>query len=88
VCKSQTGVHLEKFPMVRRTLFCRLNFNSESKSHYDRRSAGQTVLVSSQIWGPRPDFCYYQTVAVLSMWGALSDERTDVSFVAVIVSSR
>jgi hypothetical protein len=36
-------------------------FKNESKSkselcHY-RRSVGQSVLVSSPIWGPRPDFC-------------------------------
>jgi hypothetical protein len=34
------------------------------------------------IWDLRPDFCYCQTVAVagLFMWGALSDERTSLSF--------
>jgi hypothetical protein len=57
------------------------------KSHCDRRSVGQPVLVSSTIWGPRPDFCYCQTFAVLSMWGALSEERKGLSFVAVTVSS-
>jgi hypothetical protein len=36
---------------------------------------GQSVLVSSSIWVPRPHFCYCQTVAVLSMWRVLSDER-------------
>jgi hypothetical protein len=58
-------------------------FASQSQSHYGRRSVGQLVLVSSPIWGPRPDFCYCQTFAVLSMWGALSDERTDLLFVAI-----
>jgi hypothetical protein len=29
------------------------------------------------IWGLRPDLCYCQTVAG---WGALSDERTGLSF--------
>jgi hypothetical protein len=29
---------------------------------------------------PRPDFCYCQSVAGLLMWGALSDERTGLSF--------
>jgi hypothetical protein len=42
------------------------------------RSAGQSVLVSNAIWGPRPDFCYCQTVAVLSMWDALSDVKVKV----------
>jgi hypothetical protein len=30
--------------------------------------------------GLRPDLCYCQTVADLFMWGALSDERTGLSF--------
>jgi hypothetical protein len=32
------------------------------------------------IWGLRPDFYYYQTTSCLLMWGALSDERTSLSF--------
>jgi hypothetical protein len=32
------------------------------------------------IWGLRPDFYYCQTVAGLLTWGALSDERTCLSF--------
>jgi hypothetical protein len=32
------------------------------------------------MWGLRPDFYYCQTVAGLFMWGALSDERTGLSF--------
>jgi hypothetical protein len=43
----------------------------KSKLRYDRRSVGQSVSVSSRIWGPRPDFCYCQTVDDLFMWGAL-----------------
>jgi hypothetical protein len=43
---------------------------SKSKSHYDRLSVGQSVLVSSPIWGPRSDFYYCQTFAVLWMGGA------------------
>jgi hypothetical protein len=35
------------------------------------------------IWGLRSDFCYCQTVAGLLMWGALSDERTGLSFTIV-----
>jgi hypothetical protein len=30
--------------------------------------------------GSRPDFCYCLTVAGLLIWGALSDDRTDLSF--------
>jgi hypothetical protein len=39
------------------------------------------------IWGLRPDFYYSQTVAGLFMWGALSDERTGLSFARVAVNS-
>jgi hypothetical protein len=39
-----------------------------------------SVLVSSRIWGPRPAFCYCQTVVGLLMWGAFSDERTCLLF--------
>jgi hypothetical protein len=36
--------------------------------------------VKAPIWDPRLDFCYCQTAAGLLMWGALSDERTNLSF--------
>jgi hypothetical protein len=45
---------------------------------YDRRSVGQSVLVSDIIWGPRPDLYFCQTVAGLS-----PDERTGLSFTVV-----
>jgi hypothetical protein len=32
------------------------------------------------IWGLRPDFYYCQTVAGLVTWGALSEEKTGLSF--------
>jgi hypothetical protein len=51
-----------------------------SKLCYNGRSVSQSVLVSSPIWDPRLDFCYCQTVAVLLIWGALSDKRTCLSF--------
>jgi hypothetical protein len=44
---------------------------------------GQSASLSwcqAFIWGPRPDFYYCQTVAGLLMWGAVSDERTGLSF--------
>jgi hypothetical protein len=55
---------------------------SMSKSHYDRRPVGQCVLVSSPIWGSWPDIYYCVTVTVffLSISGAPSDERSDLSF--------
>jgi hypothetical protein len=40
----------------------------------------QVSLVTTSIWGPRPDFCSCQTVVRLLKWGALSDERTGLSF--------
>jgi hypothetical protein len=57
--------------------------SSKSKLCYDRRSVGQSVLVSSPILGPTSDFYYCQTAAGLLMWGALSDERTGLSFTIV-----
>jgi hypothetical protein len=53
---------------------------SKSKFCYDLRSVSQSVSVSSPIWGPRPHFSYCQTVAGLLIWGALSDERTGLSY--------
>jgi hypothetical protein len=53
---------------------------STAKLCYDLRSAGQSALVSSPIWGPRSDFCYSQITAGSFMWGALSDERMGLSF--------
>jgi hypothetical protein len=53
----------------------------ESELYYDRRSVGQPVLVSSTQLGLTTRFlllsdsCWY-----LLMWGALSDERTGLSF--------
>jgi hypothetical protein len=47
---------------------------------------GQSANLSwnkAPIWGLRPDFYYCQTVACLLMWGALSDERTGLSFTIV-----
>jgi hypothetical protein len=44
---------------------------------------GQSASLSwnkAPIWGLRPDFCYCQTITGLWMWGALSDERTGLSF--------
>jgi hypothetical protein len=38
-------------------------------------------LVSSPIWGSWPDIYYSLTVTVLFLWGALSDDRTVLSFI-------
>jgi hypothetical protein len=45
---------------------------------------GQLASLSwnkAPIWGLRPDFYYRHTFAGLLMWGALSDERTGLSFI-------
>jgi hypothetical protein len=44
---------------------------------------GQSASLSwnkARIWGSIPDFYYCQTVAGFLMWGALSDNRTGLSF--------
>jgi hypothetical protein len=38
------------------------------------------LRINHQIWSLRPDLYYCQTFAGLLMWGALSDERTGLSF--------
>jgi hypothetical protein len=58
---------------------------SKSCDHW--QSVSQFALVSNPFWDQRPDFCYWQTVAVLSMWDALSSERSSLSFTAAITSS-
>jgi hypothetical protein len=47
-----------------------------------RPAVSRPVYLGRQapIWGLRPDFYNYQTVAGLLMWGALSDERTGLPF--------
>jgi hypothetical protein len=39
------------------------------------------------IWGVRPDLYYCQTAAGLLIWGALSDERTGLSFARLSYTS-
>jgi hypothetical protein len=58
-----------------------INDASESESYVT--TDGQSASLSwnkTPIWGLRPDFYYCQTGACLLMWGALSDERTGLSF--------
>jgi hypothetical protein len=52
-----------------------------------RLTVSQSALVSSPIWVSWPVICYCLTVTVLSLWGAISDERTGLSFVRVTVCS-
>jgi hypothetical protein len=47
-----------------------------------RLAASQSVdLGVEPIWGSWPDIYYFLSVTVLILWGALSEERTDLSFV-------
>jgi hypothetical protein len=62
----------------------RANFNHcttdiKSKSCYDWRSVSQYVLVSSLLWNLWPDIIFCLKVAVLPLWGSLSDERFGLS---------
>jgi hypothetical protein len=53
--------------------------HSQSYVTSDGQSAGLSWN-KAPIWGPRPDFCYCQTIADLLMRSALSDKRTGLSF--------
>jgi hypothetical protein len=44
-------------------------------------------MLPNPFWDQRPDLCYCQTPEGLWMWGSISDERTGLPFVALIVSS-
>jgi hypothetical protein len=54
---------------------------SESESYvtFDGQSASLSWY-KSFIWGLRPDFYYYHTVAGSLIWGTLSDESMGLSF--------
>jgi hypothetical protein len=56
---------------------------TRSRSQSYITTDGQSASLSwnkAPIWGLGPDLYYCQTVAGLFMWGALSDERTSLSF--------
>jgi hypothetical protein len=62
----------------------------QSQSQSFVTTDGQSASLSwnkTSIWGLRPDLYYCLTVSGLLMWGALSDERTGLSFARVTVSS-
>jgi hypothetical protein len=56
---------------------------SESESRYNWQSVSQYVLVSSPIWDFWPEIFFFK-VTVLSFEGALSDERSGLSFVSLL----
>jgi hypothetical protein len=51
---------------------------SQSYVTTDGQSASLSMF-QAPVWGPRPDFYYYQTVSGLLMWGTFTDERTGLS---------
>jgi hypothetical protein len=65
---------------------CLLSSQSQSYVTTDGQSASLSWN-KSPIWGFRPDIYYCMTFAGLLMWGALSDERTSLSYARVTVSS-
>jgi hypothetical protein len=57
--------------------------STESKFESYITTDGQSASLywtKAAVWGLRPDCFYYQRVACLLMWVALSDERTGLSF--------
>jgi hypothetical protein len=79
---SQAFYELPVAVSYRELNWTQLDSKSKSKSHYDWRSVSLPVLVSSPGWGSWPDVSTCLKVTVLSMWGALSDERSGLSFVS------
>jgi hypothetical protein len=62
---------------------CILLSRTESESESYITTDGQSASLSwnkTPVWGLRPHFYYCQTIAGLLMWGAVSDERTGLSF--------
>jgi hypothetical protein len=64
---------------------CLDKFNSQSQSHFAADS--QYILVSSTLCGRSTRYCFLfkclgLKCVVLSLWGALSDERPGLSFVS------
>jgi hypothetical protein len=71
--ESLTAVWISGWSLVSR-------IESESYVTTDGQSASLSCS-KAPIWGLRADFHYWETVAVLLMRGALSDERTGLSFI-------
>jgi hypothetical protein len=63
------------------TFYC-LRFKTPESESYITTDGQSARLFWNKVpaWGLRQDFCYCQTIAGLLMWGALSDERTGLSF--------
>jgi hypothetical protein len=82
VTTHERRIHAHKLNCLERRLSDESLLNeSESDSHVT--TDGQPASLSWNkvpFWGLRPDLYYRLTVAGLLIWGALSDERTGLSF--------
>jgi hypothetical protein len=72
-------------------IWCDIRFVACSQSHFtaDSQSVSQYVLVSSPLCGRLTRYCFLfkclgLEFVVLSLWGALSDERPGLSFVSAV----
>jgi DNA-directed RNA polymerase subunit N (RpoN/RPB10) len=85
-CNSWPLTFSRVWPPLATTCCRRLALSSVSELTESQSHVTTDCQSVSHIWSPRTDLCYFQTFAVLSMWGALSDERMDVSFTSVKIS--
>jgi hypothetical protein len=72
---------------IRTRLHTGCSHSSQSQSHIATVSQSVSLGVEPHLWLMTRDIYYCLTVTVLLLWGALSDERTDLSIVRVIVFS-
>jgi hypothetical protein len=79
-CLIKHGVFTLRISTLRQ-LQREANIRSAAHSKSHATTVGQSVLVSSPIWGSWPDINYCLTIIVLSISGAPSDERSGLSFV-------
>jgi hypothetical protein len=84
-CRAQSGTFDQRYIYIfLKLLSCHLGQSeSESELLYGWRSVSQFVLVSSPIWDFWPEIFFFFKVSVLSFGGALSDERSGLSFVSL-----
>jgi hypothetical protein len=78
--------------VIYRTIFFHFHGNNSGslklklKLVYDRRSFGQSVLVSGSHLESMTSIFFYLTIAGFFMWDTLSDERTRLQFTCTVAS--
>jgi hypothetical protein len=80
--KPPSGAQDQIFITIRQLCVCSLTA-TQSQSQSYVMTDGQLASLSrcqAPFWGPRPDFCYCQTVVGWLMLGAFSDKMTGVLF--------